>query len=158
MWGEFFMAAKGIVSKMKMDEVELRRDFREYCKVLGSLTGSPTCYIENILLNGEGALDQSLLGIVFISPGVLLPLIQFSRKFPRLLLQDQKRHLAARLLTFPRLSMEKPELSTVQKVICRYARNLKVIRESLIICNHYPPILQVVTTCQRGRSGCGLCS
>ena len=115
-------------------------------------------YIENILLNGEGVLDQSLLGIVFISPGVLLPLIQFSRKFPRLLLQDQKRHLAARLLTFPRLSMEKPELSTVQKVICRYARNLKVIRESLIICNHYPPILQVVTTCQRGRSGCGLCS
>ena len=42
MWGEFYKAAKRIDSKMEVDEVELRREFREYCKVLGSLTGSPT--------------------------------------------------------------------------------------------------------------------
>ena len=42
MWGEFFQAAQHIDSKMKVDEVELRREFREYCRMLGSLTGSPT--------------------------------------------------------------------------------------------------------------------
>ena len=30
MWGEYFKAAKRIDSDMKIDEVELRRDFREY--------------------------------------------------------------------------------------------------------------------------------
>ena len=42
MWSEFYKAAQRIDSKMKVDEVELRRDFREYCRVLGSLQGSPT--------------------------------------------------------------------------------------------------------------------
>ena len=42
MWSEFYKAAQRIDSKMKVDEVELRRDFREYCRVLGSLPGSPT--------------------------------------------------------------------------------------------------------------------
>ena len=42
MWDEFYKAAQRIDSNMKVDEVELRREFREYCRVLGSLTGSPT--------------------------------------------------------------------------------------------------------------------
>ena len=41
MWDEFYKAAKRIDSKMEVDEVELRREFREYCRVLGSLPGSP---------------------------------------------------------------------------------------------------------------------
>ena len=42
MWDEFYKAAQRIDSNMKVGEVELRREFREYCRVLGSLTGSPT--------------------------------------------------------------------------------------------------------------------
>ena len=41
MWDEFYQAAKRIDSNMEVDEVELRREFREYCRVLGSLPGSP---------------------------------------------------------------------------------------------------------------------
>ena len=42
MWDEFYKAAQRIDSNIKVDEVELCREFREYCRVLGSLTGSPT--------------------------------------------------------------------------------------------------------------------
>ena len=42
MWDEFYKAAQRIDSNLKVDEVELCRKFRKYCRVLGSLTGSPT--------------------------------------------------------------------------------------------------------------------
>jgi hypothetical protein len=42
MWDEFFKAAQRIDSKIEVDKVELRREFREYCRMLGALPGSPT--------------------------------------------------------------------------------------------------------------------
>ena len=40
MWDEYYQAAQHINSKIEVDEVELRREFREYCIMLGSLPGS----------------------------------------------------------------------------------------------------------------------
>ena len=41
-WQQFFSAAERVDSNMKIEETELRQQYRDYCRVLGSLEGSFT--------------------------------------------------------------------------------------------------------------------